>query len=181
MVKVSDTWCPRALCPDAKLRHWLIDRGSLTARLGRRCGHFEVRLLRQSYSSPLRDERRMIALRGGMRCMVREVALECDGRPVVFAHSVLARRGLRGPWRMVAGLGQRPLGAALFADPNIDRHRLHFRRLRSGNALYRCVDVDNLLDRPAAALWARRSLFVSRGARLLVTEVFLPAVLDLAP
>ena len=38
-----------------------------------------------------------------------------------------------------------------------------------------------LLDRPPARLWARRSVFMLRRSRLLVTEVFLPAILALAP
>ncbi len=160
------------------MRRWLTDRGSLTARIEQRCDHFGVRLLRQSFSAPAPDERRMIGLRGGMRCMVREVTLDCGGRSLVFAHSVLARRTLCGPWRMVAGLGRRPLGAALFADPRIERHPLHFRRLQCHDLLYR--RVSGLLDRPSAVLWARRSLFVSRGALLLVTEVFLPTLSDLA-
>jgi len=178
-MKAFDTWCPHVLCPDTRLRRWLIDRGSLTARIERRCDHFRIKLLRQSLAAPTRDEYRMIGVRDGARCMVREVALECDGQPVVFAHSVVARRALRGPWRMVIGLGRRPLGAALFADPRIERHPLHFRRLQRDDTLYRrAIGVANL---PCAALWARRSLFVAHGARLLVTEVFLPSLLELAP
>jgi chorismate--pyruvate lyase len=179
-MKIADThWSPHVICPDARMRHWLTDGGSLTARIEQRCDRFGVRLLRQSFAAPAPDERRMIGLRGGMRCIVREVTLDCAGRPVVFAHSVLKHRTLRGPWRMVAALGRRPLGAALFADSRVERHPLHFRQLQRHDVLYR--RASGLLDRPSAVLWARRSLFVSRGARLLVTEVFLPAMSDLAP
>jgi chorismate-pyruvate lyase len=38
-----------------------------------------------------------------------------------------------------------------------------------------------VLDAAPASLWARRSLFLFGGSRLLVTEVFLPAILALAP
>ena len=38
-----------------------------------------------------------------------------------------------------------------------------------------------LRERPPARLWARLSLFVLRQSRLLVTEVFLPAILALTP
>ena len=73
----------------------------------------------------------------------------------------------------------RPLGAALFADPRVARQSLRFRQVRRGHELYdaarRRLDVDS------AVLWARRSLFVFRGSRLLVTEVFLPAILALKP
>jgi chorismate lyase len=161
------------------MRRWLTDRSSLTARIEQRCDRFGVKLLRQSFAVPAPDERRMIRLRDGMHCVIREVTLDCCGRSVVFAHSVLARRALRGPWRMVAGLGSSPLGAALFADPRVERYPLHFRQLQRQDVLYR--RASGLLDRPATTLWARRSLFVSHGACLLVTEVFLPAVSDLAP
>ena len=69
-----------------------------------------VRLLRQASLPPLADEA------GGRGCRpVREVLLECDGVPVIFAHSVLstARSGRLGRW--FAGLGSRSLGSLLFA------------------------------------------------------------------
>ena len=37
------------------------------------------------------------------------------------------------------------------------------------------------IQEPPVSLWARRSLFVLCGSPLLVTEVFLPAILTLAP
>ena len=116
-------------------------------------------------------------MRPGVRCVVREVSLNCGQRPVVFAHSVVESRALRGPWRMLMTLGARPLGAALFADPRITRFPLRFRRLNRRHELYR--RACELLEHSPACLWARRSLFVLRGSRLLVTEVFLPAILAL--
>ena len=81
--------------------------------------------------------------------------------------------------KLLLTLGTRPLGAALFADPRVARQSLRFRQIRRGHELYdaacRRLDVD------AAVLWARRSVFVFRGSRLLVTEVFLPAILGLKP
>ena len=90
-----------------------------------------------------------------------------------------ARRALRGPWRLLLTLGTRPLGAALFADPRVTRRPLRFRQIRRGHALYDAAS--RLIDGAPACLWARRSLFVFRGSRLLVTEVFLPDILALAP
>ena len=109
---------------------------------------------------------------------MREVSLNCGPRPLVFAHSVAAPRALKGAWRMLSGLGARPLGAALFADPRIKRHPLRFRQLNRRHALYR--RAGGLIEEPPASLWARRSLFVLGGSPLLVTEVFLPAILELA-
>jgi len=78
------------------LRPWLREPGSLTARCLRHCRDFRVRLLRQESAEPLVDMGT-----GGRRCLpLREVLLECDGRPVVFAHSVLSasRSGALGRW-----------------------------------------------------------------------------------
>jgi chorismate--pyruvate lyase len=175
---LNDTlWLREPLCPDAGLRRWLIDRGSLTERLRERCREFAVEVTRQGAGEPCRDERGLIGVRPGERALVREVRLVCDGRPMVFAHSVLDRTGLRGPWRMLSGLGSRPLGAALFADPRTRRYPLRFAQLTARHPLYgpACAAAR---ERPRS-LWARRSLFVAGASPLLVTEVFLPRLTEL--
>lgn len=179
-MKVSDTrWQRRPLGADARLRRWLLDRGSLTRRIQIRSREFHVDLLALTRAPANRDERCLIESAARTACAVREVALYSDGVAVVFAHSVAARRALKGPWRLLLTLGTRPLGAALFADPRVQRQSLRFRRVRRGNELYR--NAGSLLKAAPAGLWARRSLFVFHGSRLLVTEVFLPAILALAP
>jgi chorismate--pyruvate lyase len=111
------------------------------------------------------------------RVLVREVLLICDGRPVVFAHTVLDPEDLSGPWRSVATLGNRPLGAALFADPRICRCPLRIRKLGRHHELHRHVSAT--MDDAPARLWARRSLFRLHDSPILVTEVFLPEILKL--
>lgn len=172
-------WQPQPTCFDARLRRWLLDRGSLTQRIQSRCDSFRVALLSQRLAAIGHDERGIIAVRRGQRCLVREVSLYCGATPVVFAHSVVEPHALHGPWRMLATLGNRPLGAALFADPRVQRFPLRFRRLGRSHALYH--RACELLARPPLCLWGRRSLFVLRRSRLLVTEVFLPAILALTP
>jgi chorismate--pyruvate lyase len=157
---------------------WLIDRGSLTDRVRRRCAGFGVRLLFQGPRRPTRDERPLFGA-GKSRALVREVCLDCGGEPMVFAHSVIRLRDLRGPWRVVARLGARPLGAALFADPRIKRRPLRFRRLVLNDELHARACAA-LRVRPQA-LWARSSLFTLHNSPILVTEVFLPGILKLAP
>jgi len=156
------------------LRPWLTDSGSLTARVKAHCGQLRVRVLRQRLARPNEDERRLIGLPPGRLAWVREVLLLADDRPVVFAHSVLAPRHLRGPWHMAAGMGGRPLGAALFADPLILRGALHCQRLTAAHPLHRRAEM--ALGEKLPTLWARRSRFLRWGCALLVTEVFLPGI-----
>lgn len=171
-------WQTPLPAPSHPMHRWLAARGSLTARLRSRCGEFRVQTLRQQLALPDNDEAALIGLPRRQLALVREVLLHCDGRPVVFAHSVLAADDVRHPWRFVASLGNRPLGAVLFSDPRIERAPLHFRALDRRHPLYRAA-AGRLVQPLPQRLWARRSLFRLHGSPLLVTEVFLPTVMEL--
>lgn len=163
--------------PAGAWRHWLTDRGSLTLRLQNRCSRFGVQRLMQSIARPNRDECAPLGLAPGRNALIREVLLKEADMPLVFAHSVIPLAGLAGPWAGLAGLGNRPLGAALFSDPRIGRHALEFKRLDQRHALYRAA-AGHIPAAPRA-MWARRSLFSLHRCPILVTEVFLPATLAL--
>lgn len=157
-------------------RTWLTDRGSLTRRLREDYPDFNVQRLRQDVARPFFDETAPLGLEGRQPALIREVLLRSAGRALVFAHTVIPLAGLRGPWQGLAGLGNRSLGSALFADPRVLRFPLAYRRVGRRHPLYLAAAPH--LDRPAASLWARRSQFALAGHRLLVTEVFFPALLQ---
>jgi len=172
-------WRTRLSSARLPYRAWLADRGSLTRRLKERCQAFRVRPVRQELDRPLPDERNRVGLRPGELALVREVYLFCGETPVVFAHSVLMPVDLHGVWNSVSRQGTKPLGEALFSDPRVRRAPLEFRALGRHHALYRRASL--VLHNTPARLWARRSLFSLHARPLLVTEVFLPAVLELGP
>lgn len=159
-------------------RHWLTDRGSLTRRLQEACPDFRVDRLKQTLGRPNLDECKTLGLFPGRLAMVREVLLLNAETPLVFAHSVIPLAGLSGPWAGLAGLGNRPLGAALFTNPRIQRQALEYQHLDRRHSLY-CNAVRHLA-KPPRTLWARRSLFSLANQPILVTEVFLPATLQLS-
>jgi len=179
-----DPWLtrpPRATVPPA-LRPWLVDPQSLTARIRARCQRFAVEVLDQRLACPQADEAAALGLPVGERAWLREVLLHADGVPVVYARSLLARGRLGGASRLFHGIGTRPLGAALFSDPRIARQPLHCARLDRRDARYhRLARLMRGHPRLPAALWARRSVFGLLGRSLLVSEIFLPAILDLDP
>ncbi len=158
-------------------RPWLTDNGSLTQALKRRCPELRVVRLRQRPGMPYFDERTPLRLKPRRLSLIRDVLLTCAGRPLVYAHSVIPLTGLTGPWRSLSRMGTRPLGEALFADPQVRRHPLEYRRLDGRHPLYRAA-IEHIPGKPPA-LWARRSVFVRDGHPILVTEVFLPEVLRL--
>ena len=164
-----------------RLLPWLTDPGSLTARIRARCARFSVRVLGQALARVHRDEAALLGLRGGELAWLREVVLEADGVPVVYARSMMPRRNLRGPWTRFTGLGNRPLGAALFADPRIVRQPLHVARLDGRDRRYHLAAAAAAAPEAGCALWARRSVFLLAGRPLLVCEIFLPGIGELPP
>ena len=158
-------------------RQWLIDGGSLTRRLQLLSNSFAVQPLSLRSARPQIDEAMLLGLQPRRYALLREVYLYCENRPVVFAHSVLPHASLRGDWQKLGGLGTRPLGAALFADPRVVRTPLSYCKLSSHHPLF--ARATAALDEMPSELWARRSVFLLKNWPILVTEVFLPGVLKL--
>ena len=177
-------WRGTVLGCGADLAPWLRDRGSLTQRIQQRCTHFAVRGVCTGLARIAPDEAALLGIAPQQLAWSREVFLYADDQPVVFAHSALAREHLRGAWSSVRALGNKPLGALLFAHPLVERKPLHYQVLRSTHPLYQraaavlCGGSHNTAIQPHR-LWARRSLFYLHDAPLLVTEVFLPGILRL--
>ncbi len=179
IICVSDYyWNGAAVNCEAGIAPWLGDRGSLTQRIQQRCESFAVRPLRSGLARIAFDESALLGIAPQCLAWSREVFLYADNRPVVFAHSACDRQDLHGAWSAVRNLGNRPLGALLFAHPQVERRPLHYKALRGTHMLYQRAAT--VLRNPPDRLWARRSLFYLQGAPLLVTEVFLPGILDLA-
>ncbi len=161
------------------LHAWLTAQGSLSWRIQARCPAFAVRRVRQERTRPYQDEAGMVGVPAGRHALVREVILRCGEVPVVFAHSVTRTRHLLGAWRSLQGLGSRPLATMLYDDPRILRRPLAFRKLNARHPLYQ--RAAQVLPGLPSELWARRSVFLFKRAPLLVTELFLPAIMHLKP
>lgn len=155
-------------------RACLQSSGSLTQLLKARYPDFVVKRLSEGWRYAFNDEWSLLKSgRCGSRYWVRDVCLMGGGQPRVFAHSVIPREGLRGAWRNIQSLGNRPLGNALFTNPRIRRGALSYCKLSRQHALINAMHVSGLIGQ-SQAVWARRSVFMLGRARLLVTEVFLP-------
>jgi chorismate--pyruvate lyase len=168
-----------AVAPSDPMRPWLTTDGSLTARLIAHSGAFRVQCLHQRTALCLADEAAAIGLHRQGRVWEREVLLRCDGRPVVFAHTVVPMSATAHDWPLFSALGERSLGSTLFYDPRVRRGELEFARLRPGHPLVQRVRAALGGGPDTAVYHARRCVYRRHQGMLLVTEVFLPAVLDL--
>ncbi len=168
---------PQTTTP-AVLREWLINRDSLTQRLMACCSRFRVERLHQHAATCLADEREALGLRQRVRVMEREVLLYCNDVAVVYAHTVLPLTATAQQWPLFASLGNRSLGTTLFQDPLVQRGDLQYAQLRANHPLMRRIHQQQLPQTEASSLFARRSRFTRHGSSLLVTEVFLPSLLE---
>jgi chorismate lyase len=156
-------------------RRWLIDNGSLTARLQQHYSQFAVKPVAVKYAKAIQDEAALLHLPAYKAALIREVLLMGKNQPVVFAHSVLPRTSLRGAWNGLGRLGNKPLGATLFANPVVKRTPLEYKKLPRQHPI--SMRLAEHMQTSPKALWARRSVFQLNCARILVTEVFLPQLL----
>ncbi|GAA3543999.1 chorismate lyase [Zobellella aerophila] len=142
----------------------------MTERLRRHCRDFRVVVRAQADDVML--EPALAERLGGVRGFCREVLLCCDGVPWVYASSLYSGASLEACPEL-AGLGQKALGELLFEHPGLARSQFEFAGLghEARVALAQRIELPLAADFP---LWGRRSTLQAGGARVLVTELFLP-------
>jgi chorismate--pyruvate lyase len=150
---------------------WLFESSSLTARLIRMCpNQFRVEVISQLVSRPTLDEHRILNMRHGRSGLVRQVRLYCGKTAVVYARTVIPVSTIQGAQRCYANLGNRPLGAMLFADRTMQRDEVTVSKVQPGDALYAATGEKK------GSIWGRRSIFRVGGKPLLVSEYYLPGL-----
>ncbi|MBI3545902.1 MAG: chorismate lyase [Gammaproteobacteria bacterium] len=160
-----------------KFYPWLVDTGSLTARVIDHCrANFQVQLLSQTKTRPLRGEAMALGMRPSSRALVRQVRLQCATTPWVYARTIIPPQTLARKFHRFTRLGARSLGAMLFADPSMQRSEMQLTQLTSADELYQLITRD--LSHKPESIWGRRSLFRLNGKPLLVCEFFLPDIPD---
>jgi chorismate--pyruvate lyase len=150
---------------------WLREPGLLTERLRACCDGVPSLAVVSETRAPLAVEDAAVLRAPAGNAFVREIELTCDGRPWVFAQTLVPQATLARQ-RWLGALGRAALGERLAAVAGLERGPLEFARLTPGDRLYQRA-LRERCDRPSA-LWARRSWFAIDGERLLVQEVFLP-------
>ena len=139
---------------------WLVTEESLTAKL-RSLGTLTVDVLEDSWGTPTARERKRLKLRPREAARIRTVLLKVDGYAVIYARSIIPARSLKGHWRHVKHLKDRPLGGYLFQHKGLSRSPIEVTQLPK-----------RMFPNQPNALWARRSVFQQFGPGILVNEAF---------
>ena len=125
---------------------------------------------------PSADEAKRLKLKSRRYALVREVFLFCGVLPLVYARTVIPLKTLTGRQKQLAYLGDKPLGAFLFSQSCLERDVMELAVLTQGHQIFESAS-QALSDTPEK-IWGRRSVFRLKNKPLLVTEVFLPALLE---
>ena len=151
---------------------WLSHRGSLTLKMQQHWQKpLQVKLLHSGLDQALLDEATCVDL-GYSEVFCREVILEIDGCPLVAARSVCSPAASRGPLAWLSEFGAKSLAEPLFVDGD-GWHRGEIQV--SQVILPQGFAATNMPVVTASPILARRSVFTSNGAELLVKEAFLPS------
>ena len=156
----------QSINPD--LMSWLFDASSLTARLIALCGkNFSVRVVSQHWQKLEADEAAAMSLNNVRSALVRQVLLCCNDQPLIYARTVIPVTTVQGAQRRYANMGNRPLGAMLFADRTMQREEVQVAVLDASHEANQYTQINE-------PVWGRRSVFRVAGKPLLVSEFFLP-------
>lgn len=159
----------------AAAARWLFDHGSLTSRIIHNCAdRFRVEVINQGWRIPMHNESLRLGIPQRRIALVREVYLYCGEQPWIFARTVIPHSTLTGRQRYLAHLGNRPLGAALFSDPSMQRDELEVSCLSPGQRLFETAMRG--VKQTSRCIWGRRSIFRVGDKPLLVAEIFLPTL-----
>jgi chorismate--pyruvate lyase len=163
-VRWRDVALPLPSGMPAQARRWIRLDTSMTRALGRRFGAgIRVVVRCDGPGMLLPDEARLLGTRKA-RGQVREVVLRIGECSLLVARTVHASRRLRAH-AALASLGSRPLGELLFTNGTPRRRQRQYAPV----ALRRAMGSSQ-------HCWARRTVYLYERQRLLVTEIFLPAM-----
>ncbi len=175
----------KSLTPDnqqhipIELHSWLIDTGSLTAKLRKLCTSFSVHLISQINRSSLPHESAMLELEKMNEVIDRQVQLYCDETPVVYARSLIPVVAVSDRFDGLDSMGEQPLGEKIFSDPQLSRSPIEWTQLKPDHPLFESA-LENIpaTDIPDS-IYGRRSLFYGAAKPIMISEFFLPKIKDL--
>lgn len=163
---------------DPSILSWLVDEGSLTQRLKNLCpDQFLVDVVLEEWVNPDHSEAKLLGIPTEQKVLLRQVHLKCGDNLCVYARSVIPVATLQGKHKQLQHLGNKPLGEYLFANATLKRSKIEWSKLTPDSSQF-----TSALEHQAAAdqtVWGRRSLFEIDEKPLLVSEFFLPVLIEL--
>ena len=154
-------------------KEWLLETGSLTAKLKQQFDSFRVEVLSEKKIELTQEQADVIGIQS-QQALCREVVLYGNDKPRIYAQSwiPLAQLSLNSDFLT---LGSKPLGEFIFQHPNLIRENLMLASFLSDSAIAPLLESLHLTNENVIA---RRSIFHLEELKLMVCEAFLPGAFN---
>ena len=158
------------------VQSWAYEPGSLTQRLRDYYGDaIAVKILLQRWSTPFLSERRLLNLPENKYSLTREVLLHADGKPLILARTIIPATTIKVAKSNLSHLGSRPLGEVIFSYPKLERIEMDVALIQQSTWTQTARDEAHI-NQP---VWGRRTVYAIAHKQMLVSEFFLPEVLEI--
>lgn len=155
------------------VQSWTYESGSLTQRLRAVYGQkVAVKVLFQYWRVPFLTERKLLHLHEQRLCLVREVLLHAENKPLILARTIIPSAMIKIA-SSLAHLGTRPLGEVIFSYPKLERIAMDVTLIKPLNWTSTAFAVADIQQ----PIWGRRTIYAIKHQQMLVSEFFLPEIL----
>lgn len=160
--------------PEA-VQSWAYEAGSLTQRLRDYYGNtIAVTIVFHQWHTPFLSERRQLQLPLYRYGLIREVMLHQNGKPLLLARTIIPEETIKVAHRNLSHLGTRPLGEVIFSYPDLERISMDLALIEPVTWAEQAQKIANI-NQP---IWGRRTVYAIQKRPMLVSEFFLPEVLE---
>ncbi len=155
------------------VQSWTYESGSLTQRLRAVYGEkVAVNVLFQDWRVPFLTERQLLHLHEQRLCLVREVLLHAENKPLILARTIIPAATIKIA-SSLAHLGTRPLGEVIFSYPKLERIAMDVTLINPAAWTQDTLAVADIQQ----PIWGRRTVYAIKHRQMLVSEFFLPEIL----
>ena len=96
---------------------------------------------------PRLDEAQALCMQPREIVVIRQVLLLCGRQPWIYARTVILVTSLRAKLQRLTGLGTRPLGGVLFADPGMQRGMVELAEILPGQPVFAAALLEKQLKK----------------------------------
>lgn len=156
------------------VQSWTYESGSLTQRLRANYGDtVAVNVLFQQWRVPFLTERKLLRVHEQRVCLIREVLLHANGKPLILARTILPAATIKVANRSLSHLGTRPLGEVIFSYPQLERIAMDVTLINPSEWTPTALEIADIKQ----AIWGRRTVYAIKHRQMIVSEFFLPTIL----
>ena len=110
----------------------------------------------------------------GVSIVLREVMLHANGKPLILARTIIPASTIKAAKSNLSRLGNRPLGEIIFSYPKLERIAMDVALVKQSTWTQSAIAEAGI----AQPIWGRRTVYAIAHKQMLVSEFFLPEILE---